>query len=173
MPSDAVTLQVPDAPAFAVTLPFFTVTLVFPSTFHVSFLFVAFAGTTVAFSVMAFPAATFSGPFNIISVMGCVTVTLQDALLLKPSLDTALITALPGPTAVTIPFSTCATLLLLLVQTTSALAASILFPSAPVTSRCCIRFSIPSVSNVCGFNFTPAFINAIFLMKDFSITANV
>ena len=116
-------VYVPLAPLFTETFPLaLTVTLFAGSTVQFNFLFVTFAGVMIALIVALFPTAILFGPFNSILSANCFTVIVQLPAFLLPSLAIALIVALPGASAVTIPFaSTIATFLLLLLHTTSVM----------------------------------------------------
>ena len=89
---------------------------------HVTFLFVALLGLTVAVNDSVFPLAKFNEVLFSLTlstaIVGSVTVTLQVAVLF-PSSVVAVIVAVPAAIAVTLPVkSTVATLELLLVHVT-------------------------------------------------------
>ena len=112
LPSFAVAVIVAVPTATAVTLPFeSTVATDVLEDFHVTALLLALLGLTVTVKV-SLPPTFMLVPvlFNEIPVTGWDTVTLQVALFPLPSLAVAVIVAVPGPTAVTLPFeSTVAT----------------------------------------------------------------
>ena len=72
--------------------------------FHVTFLFVAFVGVTVAVKVKVLPFIRLALVlFNVTLVTGFVTVILQVPVTLLPSTAVAVIIAVPAATAVTTP----------------------------------------------------------------------
>ena len=134
--ASTVTLQVADcSPAFAVmtadpafravTLPFSTVATVASEVLHVTDLFVASSGFTVAVSVSLSPSVnTSSGLLRVIEVTAITfafTVTLHVAVL-SPAF--AVMTADPAFSAVTLPFSTVATVASDVLQVTVLSVAS-------------------------------------------------
>ena len=83
-----------------------------------SLAFVGFSGDMAAFSCMLLPFATFRTPEISIFVTFAYTVTVAVAFLPLPSFARAVIVTFPGFDAVTMPFETVATDLLLLDQIT-------------------------------------------------------
>ena len=99
----------------AVTLPFDTVATLLLEVLHVTVLLAALEGVIVALIVSLVPFIKVSDVLESFTLdTGVVTVTLQDAVL--PLFVFAVMVAVPGPIAVTLPFDTVATLLLLVVQ---------------------------------------------------------
>jgi hypothetical protein len=116
LPADTAVTTPPDTVAIAVLL-----------LLHVTFLFVALAGATVAVSVSVLPTVMLVVVlFKVMPVTGtlaAVTVTVQVAVLLPSAVVTVMV-ALPADTAVTTPLNdTIATALLLLLHDTFLLVA--------------------------------------------------
>ncbi|MNF95253.1 hypothetical protein D3C84_779950 [compost metagenome] len=125
LPSAVVTVIVAVPLPTGVTTPFATVATLALLEVHVTFLFDAAAGLTVAVNVPVAPPVTrFSaGISNVTPVTGVVTVTVHVAVKL-PSVVLTVIVAVPLPTGVTTPFATVATLALLVVHVTALFDAA-------------------------------------------------
>ena len=128
------------------------------SDFHVTFLFVALVGATVAISVSVAPLTIeVASLFKVIPVTGTVTVTAQVATLL-PSTVVAVILAVPPSTAVTAPFwSTVATAGLSDAHVTALFSASggvtvaISVSVAPLTIEVASLFKVIPETKTCSF----------------------
>ena len=133
----------------AVTLPFDTVATLLLEVLHVTVLLAALEGVIVALIVSLVPFIKVSDVLESFTLdTGVVTVTLQDAVL--PLFVFAVMVAVPGPIAVTLPFDTVATLLLLVVQ---VIVLFVAFDGLIVAVRVAVLF-FSSVSLVL-FSVTP------------------
>jgi hypothetical protein len=122
LPSSVVTVMVAVPALTAVIVPPDTVATVGALVLHVTFLFVALEGATVAVNVSILPTViVVDDLFKDTPVTstggGAVTVTVQAAVLLPLAVVTV-ITALPTDTPITTPFVTVATAVLLLLHVT-------------------------------------------------------
>ena len=102
--------------AVTVAVPFFRAVILPPETvatdvseeLHLTVLFVASAGATVAFTVVLWSTARFTVLFeSVMDVAGTDTFTVKVAV--RPLLVLAVMVAVPPPTAVILPFETVAT----------------------------------------------------------------
>ena len=125
-PSTVVTVMVAVPFAFAVTTPFATVATAVLLLLHVTALFAALSGATVATSVAVSPAASSSTAFVFrvtpVTATGISTVTSHVAVL-PPSTVVTVMVAVPFAFAVTTPFATVATAGLLLSHVTALFVA--------------------------------------------------
>ena len=146
----------------AVTTPFSTVATAVLLLVQITVLSVALSGLTVATKVASSPISIFSAVLSKVTPLtgittgsGSFTVTLQVAIL---SPACAVITASPSAMAVTTPFSTVATALLLLVQITvlsvalSGLTVAVNVSLSPISSSSAV---LSKVTPLTGISDTP------------------
>ena len=121
LPSAVFTIIVAVPAAFPVTTPFDTVATFVFVLLHVTFLFVALLGVTVAVRVSLFPTSIVVDVLfrftPVTATIGVFTVTVQLAVLL-PSAVFTVIVAVPAAFPVTTPFDTSATFVFVLLHVT-------------------------------------------------------
>jgi hypothetical protein len=152
LPSSVTTVIVADPAALAVTRPFATVATLALLLLHVTFWFVALEGIIVALRVSVLPTLRLIDDLfretPVTEMFSETTVTLQVAVL-PPSTVVTVIVADPAAFAVTRPFATVTTLLLLLLHVTLWLLAL----DGVITA---VRVSVPpTIMFVDAFKETP------------------